>query len=185
MNYEKYLSIFDEVLSGQLTTAPYDDPYFIEYTRLNHARVHRWEKTLKLLPELVELIRKIQEPQQWIIISEPWCGDAAPALPFLIRLAGINALINYDIQLRDAEPYLIESYLTNGSKSIPKLIVRDQNGKDLFTWGPRPKAAQDFLDELKHIALSKDEIKAELQNWYNKNKGEELQKELLALFQIS
>lgn len=181
MNYEQYLAIYDEVLSGRLTTAPYDDPSFIEYARLNHARVHRWEKTLKLMPELVELIQNINEPQQWAIISEPWCGDAAPTLPFLIRLAELNPMITYDIHLRDEEPFLINSYLTNGTKSIPKLIVRDQNNKDLFTWGPRPKVTQDFIDELKHRNLSKDEIKAELQNWYNQNKGEALQKELLTL----
>jgi hypothetical protein len=181
MKYQSYLDIFDEVLNGRLTSAPYNDPNFIEYTRLNHARMLRWEKTLTLNPELSEVIKNIQQPQQWIIISEPWCGDAATALPFLIRLAEINPIITYDIHLRDEEPFLINSYLTNGTKSIPKLIVRNENDKDLFTWGPRPKVTQDFIDELKHSHLSKEEVKAELQNWYNRNKGEALQKELLNL----
>jgi hypothetical protein len=100
----------------------------------------------------------------------------------LIQLAELNQLILYDLQLRDQEPFLINSYLTNGTKSIPKLIVRDEAGKDLFTYGPRPKVAQQLVNDLKASNVNYDTLNTELQNWYNKDKGVELQKELLQLF---
>jgi hypothetical protein len=73
-------------------------------------------------------------------------------------------------------------YLTNGGRSIPKLIVRDAKGNDLFTWGPRPKEAQNIhLRQMNDENMSKEEKKIELQNWYNKDKGESTQEELLEL----
>jgi hypothetical protein len=86
------------------------------------------------------------------------------------------------LQLRDQELYLTNSYLTNGTKSIPKLIIRNETGNDLFTYGPRPEAAQQLVNTLKAANVDYDRLNTELQNWYNKDKGAEHQKELLQLF---
>jgi hypothetical protein len=59
------------------------------------------------------------------------------------------------------------------------LIVRNSSKNDLFVWGPRPKEAQDlYLDQKDDSSKSATEKKAELQSWYNKNKGEMLQREI-------
>lgn len=185
MDYNKYIALFDDILGGKSTDPHYSDPKYLDYTKLNHSRMNRWQKTLQLDDELVSQIKKIHSAQEWIIIAEHWCGDAAPTVPFLVRLAHENPLIKYDLQLRDQEPFLINSYLTNGTKSIPKLIVRNNAGNDLFTWGPRPAAASKFLNNLKMSGMDTETVKLELQNWYNQNKGEALQKELLQLFTSS
>jgi hypothetical protein len=182
MNYDQYIALFDDILIGKNPDPHYSDPKYLNYAKLNQARMNRWQKNLQLNSELVTEIKKITQSQEWIIIAEHWCGDAAPIVPFLVRLASQNTLIRYDIQLRDQEPFLINSYLTNGTKSIPKLIVRDERGKDLFTWGPRPVAAANYMNELKMSGIEMERVKLELQNWYNENKGEALQKELLQLF---
>jgi hypothetical protein len=145
----------------------------------------RWDKSMALDASLVIYIRAIDQPQTWIVITEPWCGDAAPMLPFIARLAEENPLITLDIQFRDHPPFLIEHYLTNGGKSIPKLIVRDAEGKDLFTWGPRPVSAQQLVQDLNAAGTDKSEVVLALQNWYNDNKGNEMQQEWLRLFQTS
>jgi hypothetical protein len=75
-------------------------------------------------------------------------------------------------------------YLTNGTKSIPKLIVRDEAGNDLLTYGPRPKATQQLVNRLKAANVDYETLNTEVQNWYNKDKGVELQKELLQLFSV-
>lgn len=89
------------------------------------------------------------------------------------------------ICMADRSPFLIEQYLTNGGKSIPKLIVRDTEGKDLFTWGPRPVSAQQLVSDLNASGTDKSEVVLALQNWYNDNKGNEMQQEWLRLFQTS
>ncbi|WP_039054608.1 thioredoxin family protein, partial [Sphingobacterium sp. T2] len=118
---------------------------------------------------------------QWILITEPWCGDAAHSVPQIYNMVKDNANIALDIQLRDEEPFLINSYLTNGGKSIPKLVIRNSKGEDLAVWGPRPDKLQHMFLELKEKNASMDEIKEVIQKWYNEDKGQEIQRELVQL----
>jgi Thioredoxin len=183
MNNQEFLRLFDEILQSDNPQPPYDNPAYLEYTRLNQSRMNRWMRTMQLDEELIKELKNISRRQHWIIIVEPWCGDVAHSLPFLIQLAEQSPLISYDLQLRDSEPFLINSYLTNGTKSIPKLIVRDEEGNDLFTWGARPVAAQQLMEDLKAANADFETIKTQLQNWYNTNKGKSLQQELLKLYE--
>jgi len=142
----------------------------------------RWDKHMKLDENLVSRLKQITSPQHWIILTEPWCGDAAHIVPFLIRMTEQNTHITYDLQLRDSEPFLIESYLTNGTRSIPKLIVRNGQDNDLFTWGPRPEGAQQLMNRMKAGNADFETTKIALQNWYNNDKGISLCGELANLF---
>jgi hypothetical protein len=177
----KYLDYFDEILNGNVVDAPYDNPDFLHYTKLNHSRQQRWFKNGLLSDELINSLSSIKEKQHWILITEPWCGDAAHAVPFIIKTAEAHELIELEIQLRDAEDSLIDNYLTNDSKSIPKLIVRNTEGKDLFTWGPRPVKCQNVFAALKEQNVDFDTLKTGLQKWYNEDKGECLQQEISTL----
>ena len=181
MNYSEYTALFEEIIKSEQPQPPYDNPDYLEYTRLNYSRMTRWNKTLQLDEELVDALKGLDRQQHWIIIVEPWCGDVAHTLPFLVRLAEQSPKVTYELQLRDSEPFLINSYLTNGTKSIPKLIVRDAEGADLFIWGARPEAAQQMMNELKAANTDWETVKVELQNWYNRDKGVSLQRELLHL----
>lgn len=182
MNYREYQQLFDDILSSSDSQPPYNNTDYMNYTKLNQARMKRWDKTMQLDEELVSALREIPQKQHWIIIVEPWCGDVSHILPFLVRLAEQSSNITYDLQLRDSEPFLINSYLTNGGKSIPKLIARDEAGNDIFVWGPRPKEAQELMTGLKARNADFETIKTELQNWYNADKGQSLQKELLEFY---
>ena len=178
MNYAQYKQWVDEILNHSNPAHPYNDEAYLNYTKLNRSRMHRWDQQLVLSEDLVTQLKQVSEPQHWIIISEPWCGDAAHIVPFLVRMAEQNEKIRYDIQLRDSEPHLIESYLTNGTKSIPKLIVRDKLGNDLFVWGPRPKEAQQLVDTLKAENTDFEATKVALQHWYNHDAGKLLCEEV-------
>lgn len=184
MTFKEYLDYFQSINNtpDEEQKEPYNDPFYIEYTKLNWSRTNRWIKQGKLNQTLADHVKSIQEPQTWLIITEPWCGDAAHNVPFIQMLSELNSNIQVEYELRDSEPFSIENYLTNGTKSIPKLVVRDQEGKDLFTWGPRPAGCQKIYMDLKEKGLEFEEINIEVQKWYNANKGEELQEELLRLF---
>lgn len=182
MNYSNYSQLFDAILGKAVPASPYDDAMYLDYTKLNRSRMKRWDNQLKLDENLVSRIRQISSPQHWIIITEPWCGDAAHIIPFLVRLAEQNPLISYDIQLQNSHLFLIDSYLTNGTKSIPKFIVRDESGNDLLVWGPRPKGAQELMDRMKADNADFETTKIALQHWYNEDKGVSLCKELIEHF---
>lgn len=182
MNYDNYKTLIDDILQNQSPEDPYHKDIYFNFTKLNRARMRRWDKQLVLTDLIVTSLKAISKPQHWIIITEPWCGDAAHIIPFLMKMAEINVLISYEIQLRDTEPFLINHYLNDGTKGIPKFIVRDEQGIDLFFWGPRPHAAAEIMRNMEESQADFEKIKEALQNWYNKDKGESLLNELVVLF---
>jgi hypothetical protein len=180
MDFQSYQAHFQSILNTEHTIPPYNDPSYLNYTKLNWSRQQRWIKVGELNKDLEALIKSIKTQQHWIVITEPWCGDAAHTVPFIYRLSELNPLILFDIQLRDSEPYLIGQYLSGESKSIPKFIIRDSAGDDLLVWGPRPLESQKLFDRLKIAGADLEEYKLQLQQWYNKDKGVSLQQELIA-----
>ncbi|WP_460685500.1 thioredoxin family protein [Niabella aquatica] len=180
MNWNEYLNYTHEIVNADVPPAPYDHPDYYHYTKMNEARMKRWIKTNPITPEAASLIKSIDQPQQWVVITEPWCGDAAHIVPIIYLMSTWNDKISFTLQLRDSASE-IDHYLTSGSKSIPILIVRDENGKDLFHWGPRPKKGQEMYLELAARKADFEEIKTAIQNYYNADKSLSTQKEIIAL----
>lgn len=178
INFEEYIERFKTLLNSEVLPPPYDDEKYFNYLKLNFTRHNRWLKSGEIQEELANIIEAIEQKQKWIVITEPWCGDAAHTVPFIYKAADVSSIIELYFSWRDETPSLIDKYLTNGTKSIPKLIVRDENDKDLFTWGARPAACQKLYKELENENESPEEIKMNLQKWYNKDKGISFQKEL-------
>jgi hypothetical protein len=84
--------------------------------------------------------------------------------------------------LRDENPELMDRFLTNGARSIPKLISIDRKSGDVLgTWGPRPKAALDLLAEQMSRAIEKPVISENIQRWYLADHGRSLQAEIAEL----
>lgn len=181
MTFQTYLEQFEQILNSSNPQAPYDNPDYLNYTKLNWSRMNRWMKKGEILPHVKEKIQSIKEAQQWIVISEPWCGDASHSVPFIQMMTDLNPLIHIDYELRDAEPNRIQDYLTNGGKAIPKLIIKNSEGKDLATWGPRPAECQELYWEMRTSKVPSEEVKIKLQNWYNEHHGVEIQEEIAAL----
>ncbi len=181
MKFNDYLHYFEEILKNPNPELPYSKADYFNYTKLNWSRQQRWLKTGEVNLQLAESIRQITKGLHWIVITEPWCGDAAHIVPFIYKFSILNPKIELDIQLRDQPPFLIDRYLTNGGKSIPKLIIRDEHGQDLHVWGPRPQECALLYSEMMGRAATFEEIKLELQRWYNEDRGAELQKEILAI----
>lgn len=182
MTFPEYQQQFEQILSEQDLQPPYDDVHYLEYTKLNASRQYRWLKKGILSDKTKLTIQSISEKQTWVLITEPWCGDAAHSVPFIYLMSELNPNIQLQIQLRDSDESEIDTYLTNGGKSIPKLIVRDSEGKDLFVWGPRPVECQVLFDDLKQQNKTFEDQKIALQKWYNEDAGHLIQEEICALF---
>ena len=87
--------------------------------------------------------------------------------------------------LRDENLPIMDSFLADGKRSIPRLVVFALEGPNanevLAQWGPRPAAAQDVFDEAKAAGLEKPQILEKLHLWYGRDRGRALEGELLAL----
>jgi hypothetical protein len=183
LSYEAYKKLVEDLLARGLATGPHQSAAFTHYSQMNMQRMHRLEKTFQILPEVKELIGRIDKPQTWLVLTEGWCGDAAQSIPVMQGLAQENPFITLLFLLRDENLDLVDRYLTNGvSRSIPKLIVLDTASREeLFNWGPRPAPLQELFYKMKAEGMAFDATKEELQKWYNKDKTITIQQEIATL----
>ncbi len=180
MNFQEYLDVVNTILAAEKPAPPYDNADYFQYTKMNGSRMNRWLKQNPVTEETKAIVAAITRKQHWVVITEPWCGDAAHIVPILYLMSRLNEHIDFKLQLRDSGSE-IEKYLTNGTRSIPVLIVRDENGNDLFHWGPRPAAAKVVYDALKEKKAGFEETKIALQQVYNSYKSNGIQQEVGAL----
>lgn len=172
-----YLLHWDRALEGGV----YEEKYAV-YLHLNRTRFNRNYKSFTPSEAFLKASQGITFPTHWIIITEPWCGDAAQSVPLLLKLIDQIPNARFTLELRD-QSTLIDQYLTNGGKGIPKVIVRNEQGIDLFVWGPRTREAQELFNELKAEGVELKVLHESLHGWYAKDQGKSLEIELLTLIQ--
>lgn len=182
--YPEYVKLMEDLLAEGKSTAPQQDENLTEYSKMNLRRMKRWEKTLKISTEAEAKIKAYVGKMIWLVISEGWCGDAAHSLPVIYQLADLNPNIEMRVVLRDQHEDLMNQFLTNGGKSIPKLIMYDVDKKEVIAdWGPRPTTATQMVEDYKAEHGQVDiEFREQLQLWYNKDRGQNIIDDLLKLF---
>ncbi len=184
MDYSKYNLFFKQLVAeGSTTGEPTSEK--INYTKLNFSRTKRLDKTAQIPEENIADFKNISGKQTWLIINEPWCGDAAQTLPFLNKITQLSENIDLKIVLRDENPELMSQFLTNGSQSIPIVIMLDEDLNVINTFGPRSKAATKLVTDYKtqHGKID-DAFKEILQVWYNKDKGVSIVNDILDSIEV-
>ncbi|WP_417800143.1 thioredoxin family protein [Tenacibaculum sp.] len=183
-SYQEYRELVSNLLAQGKSTGPNQSDDLLNYSKLNDRRMKRLDKTLQLTEETLAKIKDVKEPQTWLVLTEGWCGDAAQNLPVINKVAEENPNINLKLVLRDENLELMDEFLTNGGRSIPKLIALNKENEVINTWGPRPTTATKMVVDYKekHGSLDAD-FKTDLQVWYNKNKGENTQEDLVSMLQ--
>ena len=136
--YQEYRDLVKDLLAEGKSTGPEQSDYILNYSKLNNSRMKRLDKTTKISDETAQKIQKLATPQTWLVLTEGWCGDAAQNLPVIHKMAELNKNINLKLVLRDENLELMDLFLTNGGRSIPKLIALDTDNNVIDTWGPRP-----------------------------------------------
>ncbi len=152
-----------------------------EYLALNFHRTARIEKTYTVCEALKAAVRSLKSPQIWMALTEAWCGDSAQNLPYIAGIADCSSITTFRILLRDQNTDIMDRYLTAGTRSIPKLVAFDGDGRELFRWGPRPLEAMDLFQRARQAGVSKPEISERLHLWYGRNRGRALEQEFLEI----
>lgn len=185
MDYAQYNLLFKQLVDEERTTGEQSQEK-IDYTKLNFSRTKRLDKTAIVSKEAMEIFKNILKKQTWLVISEPWCGDAVQTLPFLNKIAQMSENIDFKIVLRDENPELMNQFLTNGSQSIPIVIILDENMNIFQTFGPRSKAATKLVIDYKaRHGVIDDAFKEELQVWYNNDKGASVVNDILESLEVT
>ena len=187
-SYSEFVEFTEKLVEEKRTTGANQSEAYLDYTRMCLQGMNRWNKTAKVSAKMTHLMESIQESQIWLIITEAWCGDGAQSIPYLAKLAELNPKIKLRIIMRDEYPEIMDAYLTNGARSIPKLVAFTEDLKvELFTWGPKPLYLMNRHKEYKHDSkgLSYSGFLEEIHLWYAKNKNQDLEAELFPLIQAS
>lgn len=116
----------------------------------------------------------------WLVINEFWCGDGAQITPVIEALTNASqGAIETRVVFRNEHPVLIDSFLTNGSRSVPKVIQMNAQFEVLGSWGPQPKTAQDLVVQLKSNPETASNYSELLHKWYADDHQRSTQKELI------
>ena len=183
-SYAEYRKLIVDLLQEDKVTGIEQSEDLLNYSALNETRMHRLDKTIAISDENIVLLQSLKNNYIWLVLSEGWCGDAAQILPVLNKMAlASSGKIELKIVLRDENEELMNLFLTNGSKSVPKLIVLEKASLNVeANWGPRPLGAVHLIQDYKEKHGKIDEtVKTDLQLWYLHDKGISTQNEIINL----
>ena len=185
-SYTEYRKLVTDLLAEGKSTGSEQSEDLTHYSSLNETRMNRLEKTIKITETTISKLQNVHKNYIWLVISEGWCGDAAQLLPIIHKMAAESKdKIELKIVLRDENPDLMNLFLTNGGKAIPKLIIIDKEKLEVLAdWGPRPKGASELVNNYKKEFGAFDEtIKTNLQLWYLHDKGISTQNEIMEIME--
>jgi len=185
LTYLEYIELTKSIINNVSPSAPYDNEKMLKYTEANLERMQRVSNNISIDQKLYNLLTSVTDRWIWVIITEPWCGDAAQIVPALCAFADVNSNIETKLILRDTNLDLMDAYLTEGGRSIPKLICLHQDTmEEIGTWGPRPQQIQVMVDKFKsYTTTSFGQKVRQIHQWYDDNKSAVLQEEFIALLQ--
>lgn len=185
--FSNYLDFFNwtaELSANHQTSGDDQTEEHKEFTQLNYKRMEKWNKIFHVSDEMKNTLSSLKTKQHWVVITETWCGDSAQNLPILAKIAEASGgNIQLKILMRDKNPEWMNRYLTNGAKSVPKLIAFDEHENELFVWGPRPEAGMVITRhwQANKDSITKEQFHLDLHTFYAHNKGLAVQSEIVDL----
>ena len=145
---------------------PYHD--FVAGSAVEHRAL--WEGLYKInTPSEPVLGLRLPAGSRLLALAADWCGDAVNTLPAIARWAEATG-VELRVLERDSWPEVMDRYLTNGSRSIPIVIVLDADFHELAHWGPRPSELQEWV-LVNKPTMEKTERQKYVRRWYAKDKG--------------
>lgn len=153
-------------------------PAYLEGVEKNRELWHSIYERATVPEPILEEAREISGPVHLLALSEDWCGDAVNTLPVVARLT--EQLPDWELRVleRDENPDLMDAHLTDGSRSIPVVMVLDGDLREVGWWGPRPEELQAWrMGEGRE--LESDERYKRARRWYARDRGRTTLEELL------
>lgn len=187
LTYDAFLDAWQKNAAQPLKGLSSDQRKYVFYARYNAERSRAVHAEYAPSPEARAALASMLDatgPQRWTVLTEDWCSDSAFSLPVLADLAALSDAVTLRILPRDSHLSVMDRYLTNGGRSIPKLVATaESDGSELFLWGPRPEAAQQRRAELVAEGEKGPAVSAKLAEWYAGGGWRETEGELVNAFQ--
>ena len=181
LNWDAYFQLMKEMVAQPVGV--YADEKMHRYTQSNLQRTELVLDKMVLNQKLYNALSELKDEWVWLMISEPWCGDASWGATALHILSTATENIDLRILLRDTNPDIMQAYQTNGANAIPKLVcLRKSDLAELGTWGPRPQVLQALVNQMKaDPSIEFKENVRRLHAWYEADMTASIQDEILDL----
>ena len=159
---------------------------FDEFLTTAQQNKELWATVYKLarVPQtFVDRVRALAGRRHLLVLNEDWCGDAVNTVPAVAKLAAL-APEQVDLRVlgRDANPDLMDAHLTGTSRSIPVVILLDEQYVEQGWWGPRPRELQAWAVG-PGKALDKAERYREIRRWYARDRAMSTLEEVVAMME--
>lgn len=185
LSYAEYRQLLRDLLAEGKTTGPNQSATYIDAAVINQSRMDRLDRKSRFLPEMETAIAAIDRPLILLTITEGWCGDAAQIIPLVNHLAEAAPSVEHRLVLRSEHPELMDHFLTDGGRGIPKTLFLDAASHEVLAdYGPRPAPAQAMAMDYKYQRgeyLEYDAYNKALHTWYARDKTKTIQLELVEL----
>lgn len=147
---------------------------FPRFVALAEKQKDLWEGNYRLarVPEWARRPDGLGAPRRLLALAEDWCADTASTIPVLARWAHETPGLELRILRRDSYPAVMDRYLTNGTRSIPIVLVLDENFEVTGQWGPYPGDLGPWVSEHLPPVLPKEEFVKGKRTWYARDRGE-------------
>ena len=153
-----------------------------KYIPINRQRIKRIRKLLAkqgLSTALLDAVRGVKAGTKMLVLNEFWCGDGAQILPVheaMVRAS--EGKLEVRALMRDEHVDVMDLFLTNGGRAIPKTVLLDEGLQVLGTWGPRPEEAMALVKRIKSDPAIAHTYSREVHKWYTQDKQQNIQAEL-------
>jgi hypothetical protein len=175
----------DQYLEDLLGVVPHEEDPYAKYLVINQQRVKRIKQRLHLEPETEMAALNAKPGTKWLILNEHWCGDGAQIVPVQAAIAlASKGRIEARVLFRDQNLELMDQFLTNGGRSIPKTIQLDSEFRVTTSWGSRPAEAQELVMRVKADPERAHLYSEELHKWYAVDRQQAIQSELRMLLSL-
>jgi hypothetical protein len=132
-----------------------------------------------------EYLRRVAAvPREWclLVLSEDWCGDAVNTVPVVAKLVALSPNLELRVLPRDENLDLMDAHLTGTSRSIPVVILLDDEYRERAWWGPRPTALQNSVSGEWRL-LEKSSRYREARTWYARDRGRTTLDEVVSMLE--
>lgn len=179
--FEEYFQKTEAIINKNESELSSEEKKMLEYYKLGVQRMGRMIKSYKADEAQLKSLEEKNFKGKFLIISEGWCGDAGQTVPAVSLFFKDKNEVR--VIYRDENPELMDKFLTNGTRSIPIVVILDENDEVITHWGPRPAYGTELLKKHKESpeTYTKQQFYNDIQLYYAKNRGFDVINEILDL----
>lgn len=154
----------------------------LEMIPRNYDLIQQTLKQYEPSDKLKTLVEKQEGAVDAYIIMEDWCPSSTGYAPYIVKI--LQELPDHTLYIvpRDANKKFMSHYLTDGKESIPKLVILDKDGSELFTWGPSSTKESKVSEEIKKKNPDKADFEKAMEKWYKENNPAAIEEDMIKLF---